>query len=73
MHATFSSPKKNSGFDLVTHAFVALNTITLVLSMFIDKFLLPMLPWHLDVFVVLLECWRSAQYQNILVFCASPS
>ena len=37
MHSTFSSPKKNSGSDLVIHAWVVLNTITLVLFMLIDK------------------------------------
>ena len=37
MYSTFSSPKKNSGSDLVTHAWVVLNTITLVLLMLIDK------------------------------------
>ena len=37
MYSTISFPKKNSGSDLVTHAWVVWNTINLVLSMFIDK------------------------------------
>ena len=37
MYATFSSPKKNDGFDIVNHASVALNTITLVLFVFTKK------------------------------------
>ena len=39
--------------DLVIHAWVVLNTITLVLSMLIDKPLsVKIVLWHLDVFVV---------------------